>query len=72
MDIREIQYVWDNEEQIHTADIVVGDGTIVYDAEYDEYDDRIFFYFYDEEEYKLAFHRGGLVGCDFTIMSEVL
>lgn len=69
MDIREIEYFWnDAPEQLETADVVVGDGTIDYGDGFDEFDPRIFFYFQDEEEFQLAFYRGGLVGTDFTIV----
>ena len=68
MDIRTIEYRWNDDMSHHIGDVVVGDGTIIYDADYDEYDDRIFFYFQDEEEFQLAFFEGGLVGTEFTIV----
>jgi hypothetical protein len=73
MDIRTINYRWviEPDGQIHTADVVVGDGTVVYDDGYPEYDDRIFFYFHDEEEFQLSFEGAsdGVPGVEFTIVN---
>lgn len=59
MDIREIEYIWNDEKtRTHTADVVVGDGTKRYDENFDDYDDRIFFYFENEEEFQLTLAEG--------------
>ncbi len=56
MDIRTIEYRWADEpnDAVRVADVVVGDGSTIYDDTY-AYDDRIFFYFHDEEEFQLSF-----------------
>ena len=68
MDIREIAYMWkdDPEELIHFADVVVGDGTIRYDEHFDDYDDRIFFYYNDEAEF---LNPNTDEDCPFLVMS---
>jgi hypothetical protein len=57
VEIRTINYKWlvDPDNEIYTADVVVGDGNTTYDDKYPEYDERIFFYFHDEEEFQLSF-----------------
>lgn len=66
MDIREIEYIWSDEKtRTHTADVVVGDGTVDYGDAFDAFDPRIFFYFQDEAEFQGAFTEGVE---DFTIV----
>ena len=71
-EIRTIKYRWviEPDGEIHTADVVVGDGSVVYDDNYPEYDDRIFFYFTDEEEFQLSFEGAseGVSGVEFVIV----
>jgi hypothetical protein len=69
MDIREIEYRWvlEPDGEIYTADVVVGDGSVEFDENYPEYDERIFFYFTDEAEFTLA-RKGKLEGCEFEIV----
>ena len=68
-DIRSVEYVWlDDIRTVHRSDVVVGDGEITYDENYDEYDDRIFFYFRDEHEFQQAC-AGILEGADFMIVA---
>lgn len=67
MDIREIEYYWnDAPEQTDTGDVVIGDGTIDYGDSFDEFDPRIFFYFQDEEELRKVIS-GEIYVADFTI-----
>lgn len=68
MEIRNIEFYWndDNDKTLEAADVVIGDGSVEYDENYDEYDERIFFYFTDEKEFALA-RDGKLEGMEFTI-----
>lgn len=68
MEIRNIEFYWndDNDKTLEAADVVIGDGSVEYDENYDEYDERIFFYFTDEAEFSLA-REGKLEGMEFTI-----
>lgn len=67
-EIRTIEFYWndDADKTIESADVVVGDGTIKYDEEYDEFDPRIFFYFHDEAEFTQA-RKGNADNVEFTI-----
>lgn len=73
MDIRTVLVRWidDPDSMPFETDVVVGDGTVEYDSEY-EYDERIFFYFQDAAEYKVAFSGGSPKdGIEFEILEEV-
>lgn len=69
MEIRTIEYHWkDDADQTYTADVVVGDGSVIFDDQYPDYDERIFFYFQDEKEFQSAFEgRAGTDGIEFVI-----
>ena len=68
MEIRTIEYRWtDDIDHTYTADVVVGDGTIVYDDKYEGYDERIFFYFEDDNEFQNYFE-GGVSVDEFVIL----
>lgn len=68
MEIRSVEYRWtDDIDHTYMADVVVGDGTIVYDDKYEGYDARIFFYFEDEEEFESYFEGGDNVD-EFVIL----
>lgn len=72
-DIRTVLIRWVDEPDgmPFEVDVVVGDGTQVFDEDY-EYDERIFFYFQDAEEYKLAFSGGSpSEGIEFEILEQV-
>jgi hypothetical protein len=74
MDIRTVLVRWVEEPDgmPFETNVIVGDGTIVYNDEYDDYDERIFFYFQDAEEYKVAFSGGSIEsGIEFEILEEV-
>jgi len=73
VEIRTINYRWvlEPDGEIHTADVVVGDGSTTYDDTY-LYDERIFFYFHDEEEFQLSFEGASDSvpdGVEFVIVS---
>lgn len=73
MDIRTVLVRWveDPDDMPFETDVVVGDGTQVFDEDY-EYDERIFFYFQNAEEYKVAFSGGSPSdGIEFEILEEV-
>ena len=71
MDIREIEYFWnDAPEQLETADVVVGDGTVDYGDAFDAFDPRIFFYFQDEAEFQRVMS-GEQYVADFTVTKVV-
>lgn len=73
MDVRTVLVRWvdDPDSMPFETDVVVGYGTQVFDEDY-EYDERIFFYFQDAEEYKLAFSGGSPSdGIEFEILEEV-
>jgi hypothetical protein len=68
MDIRTVEYRWtDDADHTYWADVVVGDGTVVFDDKYDAYDARIFFYFEDDEEFQNYFEGGSSVD-EFVIL----
>jgi hypothetical protein len=74
MDIRTVLVRWVEEPDgmPFETDVVVGDGSVIYDDKYPEYDERIFFYFQDAEEYKVAFSGGSpRDGIEFEILEEV-
>ncbi len=74
MDIRTVLVRWldDPDWMPFETDVVVGNGSIVYDEKYDAYDERIFFYFQNAEEYKVAFSGGSPSdGIEFEILEEV-
>lgn len=62
-EIRTIEYEWADDKERHIDDVVVGDGTVIFDENF-EYDHRIFFYFQDEEEFQNYFTPGN----EFTIL----
>ena len=73
MDIRRVLVRWldDPDGMPFETDVVVGDGKVAFDSEY-EYDERIFFYFQNAEEYKVAFSGGSPSdGIEFEILEEV-
>ena len=73
MDIRTVLIRWVDEpdDMPFEVDVVVGDGEVLFDEDY-EYDERIFFYFQNREEYKVAFSGGSPSdGIEFEILEEV-
>lgn len=74
LDIRTVQARWlvEPDGRVFEVDVAIGDGTQVFDSDY-EYDERIFFYFQDKEEYLIAKNGGStLHGIEFEIVGEVL
>jgi hypothetical protein len=74
LDIRTVQARWlvEPDGRLFEVDVAIGDGSVEFGSDY-EYDERVFFYFEDEEEYKLAKNGGSAVhGIEFEIVSEVL
>lgn len=69
MDIRTIEYYWNDDiRHTYTADVVVGDDSVIFDDQYPDYDERIFFYFQNEEEFENTFEgQPGNDGIEFTI-----
>lgn len=68
LELRCIEFFWNDDatKTIQSADVAIGDGSVPFDENYDEYDARIFFYFTDEAEFSLA-REGKLEGMEFTI-----
>lgn len=74
LDIRTVRARWveDSDGRVFEVDVAIGDGTQVFDSDY-EYDERIFFYFEDEHEYRIATSGGSARhGIEFEIVGEVL
>lgn len=73
LDIRTVLVRWieDPDDMPFETDVAICDGTVPLDDEY-EYDERIFFYFHDAAEYRLAFSGGSPAdGIEFEILEEV-
>ena len=53
MNHRTVLVHWNNGGEPFLADVIVGDGSTVFDDDFD-FDERIFYYFHDEEEFNQA------------------
>jgi hypothetical protein len=63
-----ITFHWnESPTEVESADVVLGDGSEYFDDKYEEYDERIFFYFHDEQELELA-KTGNADGIPFTVL----
>lgn len=66
-DFRDVTIKWLEDDHIFGATVVVGDGQTEYNETFD-YDDRVFFYFHDEAEFKA--YKTPQEGADFMVVSS--